>query len=528
MFRSVFRPVSRVGVSPLSADVADDELVFEEDLDWRPDADTRPEADEAPFVAVSGGSWDRRLTRREKSLRAGLSAGMALVLLLALIGGPGPILAFVARLASSLDATPVAHAERRPPNYLQAHVPAETMQNPEVRLAAANGPDALAYACWVNEDPKYLGEQAAPLYLTRFAVESHNWTTLTPPAAQAAGCSLVTDTSAPASVVLALTQATNASGPCPLPDLYRSDDRGATWRAVLWPANALAPCNVRLQFEGSRLYVETDTPLLPPSALSSGAAGLLTMTPDGGRTWRAADVGMADVANMALVALRPGGRLLAQGDDPQADGATALWQSDDAGLHWRLLTTVPGAQAQLFASSDPADTADGGWGRLYVSAQSMGTPLGTASSAGGVDAAPAGDDFLATGFVGQRWAISPFQLDGSLVPAWSSVPMAPDGGTANARPAGGWLPEASEGPAGSLLFTRPQLLANSNSITPPFDILVWDGHQWRQSVHTIPANAFLQSVSWNDGVMRIWITSKAGITRPIVLQTFTLSPADVS
>jgi hypothetical protein len=228
------------------------------------------------------------------------------------------------------------------------------------------------------------------------------------------------------------------------------------------------------------------------------------------------------------VALRPGGRLLAQGDDPQAPMMTALWQSEDAGLHWRLLAAVPGAQAQVYASSNPDDSADGGWGRLYVSAQSTGTPFIPAGGDGRLDSAPAGDNFLATGFAGQRWAISPFGLDGALVPAWSAVQMAPDNGTLDARPAGYWQPDASEGPVGSLLFTRPVLLNDNTYILPPFNLLIWDGHQWRQSVHTIPANALWQSVSWNGGVMRIWITSKADILRPIVLTTFTLSPADAS
>ena len=57
---------------------------------------------------------------------------------------------------------------------------------------------------------------------------------------------------------------------------------------------------------GKVLYAETDTPLLPSSALGGGAAGLLSVTADGGQTWRAADVGLAAVANVALVALRPG------------------------------------------------------------------------------------------------------------------------------------------------------------------------------------------------------------------------------
>jgi hypothetical protein len=524
MFRSVFRPVSRAGVSRLLADVADDELVFEEEPDWRPDANAMPGANDAPFVAVSGGSWDRRLTRREKSLRAALSAGLALVVLLALVGGPGTVLAFLAQVAQTLDTTPVAHAAAPAPRFLQANVPADITRNPEVALAPVNGPDSFAYACWVDEDPKYLGSQAAPLHLALYAVPTHNWTILAPPVAQAAGCDVVTDLDAPNRLVLALARSPNVSGACRLPDLYRSGDRGATWHQMAWPGDAQAPCDVRLWLEGGALYAQTDTPLLPAGALGGGAAGVLCVTSDGGEMWRAADNGLANVADLSLIALRPDGRLLAQGTDPDVPSATALWESADAGQHWRPLGTVPGTQARVYASSDPEDTAGGGWGRLYVSARAGRTPLQAllAEASGGT----AGQALLATGYANGAASLNPFQPGGALALGWTDV-QEPNSAS-GAFPAGNTLRDASEGPSGSLLFTQPDAAGNVLTIVSPFNLLIWNGRQWLENPQVVPANALLQGVSWNAGVMRLWVTYKAGIIRPVELFTFTLSPGDVS
>jgi hypothetical protein len=483
--------------------------------------------DERTFIPISGGSWERRLTRREKTVRSAASLGVGLVIVLVLIGGPGTVLATLSRLAGSLSAVPVAQAAPQATDTIDIPIPADIAKNPLISLAAVDGAQALAYTCWVDEDPKLLGEQVGPLHLATYALGPHLWTLLAPPVAASAGCALVTDMSEPNRVVLVLARAVSPGAPCQLPDLYGSADRGSHWAAIPWPAAALVPCDVRFEMEGGRLYAQGDTPLLPPEAGPAesprGAAGLLIVTADDGTTWSAADNGLAELTTFSLVALRPGGRLLAQGDDSEARDPTTLWQSDDSGRHWTLLTTLPGTHPRVYASSNPQDTDNGGWGRLYLYARTATAP--PLQSLTGV-VTPAGAS-LATGFAEPSWTPSRYQLSGAAAPTWITVALAPDAATTDERPAGDWLRDAGEGPAGSLLFTQPNVSSNIITVTSPFNVLVWNGDHWSVTPQVIPANAFLQSVSWDDGVMRIWVTHKRGILRPVQLLTYTLSSVDI-
>jgi hypothetical protein len=479
------------------------------------------DADERTFVALGGGSWERRLTRREKMVRAGSVVAVVLVVALALIGGPGAVLASLGNAARALNPAPVAQAAAPPvSNVLDVPVPANTAQNPQVSLRPVNGPETLAYACWVDEPASAYGERAATLHVAVYAVASHNWTLLTSPVAQSAGCTVITDMTAPARVVLALSRLVGAGGPCRLPDLYRSEDRGAHWAPAPWPDGTLAPCDAQFVMEGGRLYAERD-------ASPSGQPFWLSVTADGGASWAAADGGLAGLTDVALVALRPGGRLLAEGIDPRRRGSTTLWQSDDAGAHWRFLLTVPGSRPRVYASSDPEATANGGWGRLYAYAgqatASSGSSLGGLTGFGenGANAT------LETAFAEPAWMVSRLQPNGAATPAWSPVALEPDAASTDQRPAGAWLRDAGEAPGGGMLFTQPDGSGNVTNIVAPFDLVAWNGRVWRLLPQVIPANTTLQGISWNHGVMRLWTTHKSSILRPIELFTYAIAPGDL-
>ncbi|MFI5275043.1 MAG: hypothetical protein ACHQ4H_18590, partial [Ktedonobacterales bacterium] len=442
-------------------------------------------ADERTFIPLGGGSWERRLTRREKVLRGAGSVAVVLVITLVLLGGPGSVLAYLANVTRGINPALVARAAASPAsNALDVPMPANIAENPRVSLSPVNGPTALAYACWVDEPPNELGERVAALHVADYAVATHNWTLLAQPVAASAGCAIVTDMTVPERVVVALTRAADAGsadGACQLPDLYRSEDGGAHWAPLRWPSAALAPCNVQFEMEGGRLYVQSDTRLLPAGDAASDAAGagLIAVTADGGATWAAADGGLAGLSRISLVALRPGGRLLAQGIDSRRQGSTTLWQSDDAGAHWRFLMAVPGAQARVYASSDPRETANGGWGRLYAYSGASGAASGsslrglTSGFAGGGTGAT-----LATTYAEPAWMLSRLQPNGAAVPLWSGVALEPDAANKDQRPAGAWQGDAGEGPNGGVMFTEPNASGNPTNIISPYNLVVWDGQAW--------------------------------------------------
>jgi hypothetical protein len=273
---------------------------------------------------------------------------------------------------------------------------------------------------------------------------------------------------------------------------------------------------------GGRVYVQSDTRLFPLGEAVAGA-GLIAATADGGATWEDVDGGLARLVAVSLVALRPGGRVLAQGIEPQRQGSTTLWQSDDGGAHWRFLMDVPGAKPRVYASSDPEETAHGGWGRLYAySTAPSGSSLGALTDLGrGMGTT------LATAYVEPAWLLSRLQPNGAAVPAWHGVALAPDAANKDQRPAGAWQRDAGEAPGGGILFTQPDTSGNDTNIISPYDLIAWDGHTWSQLAQVIPANATLQGVSWDHGVMRLWLTHKKSVLRPIQLFTFTVSAGDV-
>src|SRR5262245_28337542 len=151
-------------------------------------------------------------------------------------------------------------------------------------------------------------------------------------------CDVVPDIAAPRRALLLVTSKDpSRDGVCTLPDLYRTEDWGMRWERVPWPANPISPCQLRLELESGRLYALTDRPLLLEGLLPHEAAGHLFVSPDTGRTWQAADVGLAGIRDFTLVALRPGGKALAYGTAPHTPDTTLLWQTVDGGAHWQTL-----------------------------------------------------------------------------------------------------------------------------------------------------------------------------------------------
>ncbi len=488
-------------------------------------AETGDEDDERTFIAESGGSWERRLTRREKTIRGAVSAAVALAIVVVLLGGPGSVLASLASIAETVAPAPVAQAAGPfTSGVLDVPVPSITAVNPQISLSPVNGPNAAAYACWVDESPNQLGVHVAALHVALYAVDPHNWTLLAPPIAHAAGCTAVTDMTDANRVVLVLNRPAVGDASCALPDLFRSEDGGADWRALPWPVGALTPCTLHFELEGGRLYAQSDSRLV-----TSGAAtldgGQISVTSDGGATWRVADGDLAGLSRVSLVALRPGGRLLAQGIDATQQGSTVLWQSDDAGAHWRFLMTVPGTQPTVYAASDPDATTHGGWGRLYAYAgAASGSSLrGLPPTLGNAGAGAT----LATTFAEPRWTLTPLQPSGAAVPRWTVLSLAPNAASRFQRPAGAWQRSIAEGPSGSMLFTQPDAGNKPSNIVASSDLVVWNGSAWSKLALVVPANEAFQGASWDRGVMRLWVTHKTSVLRPVELFTFTLSPAEV-
>ncbi|HKT38990.1 MAG TPA: hypothetical protein VJR48_11515, partial [Ktedonobacterales bacterium] len=166
--------------------------------DWYSDAaegDADADADE-DFVWETGiPSWERRLTPRGKLRRGSLVVASLIALALVLLGGP----ATVARLLMQ-PVPEVSRLSAAPPGNLgwqHFDAPGSAAANPQIRIAPANGPSALAYACWINLPRRALGVQAGPLQLALYnpaTSVANPWNDLRGPALDAFGCDIRSDT----------------------------------------------------------------------------------------------------------------------------------------------------------------------------------------------------------------------------------------------------------------------------------------------------------------------------------------------
>lgn len=458
-----------------------------------------------------GGSAAGERVARGKALRAAASVAFFVAVGVALLGGPRVARGLLARFAP-IGESPDAAVAVLPPDLIRAGLPVGVWKNPTVRLAPVNGPANAAYACWVDEPGRMLGQEEAPLLVAAFDAGRQTWRTLASPAPQGASCDVAADLAAPGGAVLAVGQAHQGRDPCPLPDLYMTEDGGSTWRAVPWPwpAGAVAACQVKMTLEGGRLYMFGDAlgDVHLPGSVAEGASGRFLMTADGGRTWRAADAGLGGVRDFAPLAFRPGGRVLAAGVEPGASNRTGLWESSDAGAHWTRLGRVPGSRASVFVSSDPAATGAGGWGRLYAQATSEGTAIP------GEDGAP----LWASGAARPAWTPTGLNADGAPAGTWTPLREPTDPGASLVLPTGTWLPDAGEGPGGALLVAQPSL-----GFQPSATLSLWTGQPSPQRAYLLPQGAVLQGVSWYQGQMRVWATmSRDGLGRGAQVVVFTL------
>jgi hypothetical protein len=473
------------------------------------------EPDEIEF---EGGApdWERRLTRREKLVRGGSAALVVAVVAYLLLGGPAATLALLRALAPR---PPEAVAAPAPPTVAahrsaNAGVPPSAANNPTLKLAPANGPSGAAYACWL--DPRRAGSGAStrPLRVASLADGQSDWQALAPPVAGAASCALAVDPTRADTLLLAAgrVSVTASATICPLPDLYLSTVRGASWQRVPLPRGAAISCfspPPSLAIADDRIFMRSASALLPARAVPAGALGQLIVTADRGRTWRAADAGLAPATSLTLLAMRPGGHLLAQTAPAGHADTGMLWQSADAGAHWRSLGPLPGTAPHVYVSSDPGASDHGGWGRLYVSARERPDTRGDGPER----------SFLASAYAGEPWARIP-------------GPPGPPGTSAISDAlAGGGESQIAEGPAGALLFTRSSSDPGRQRLTPPFALWIWDAGQqrWLQYGSPLPANALVQGAAWDGGRITVWLMVVRGVTPPLIdLVTLELAAADLT
>jgi hypothetical protein len=446
---------------------------------------------------------ERRLTRRQKLRRGGVVVLVVMAAAFFLLGGPSSSLSWLASLRTQVSRpAPSPRAAKKLANNLPSMlVPPPGVQNTlAFKLAPANGPDGYVYSCWT--DLQANGENVVhSLHVGVYTQVGRAWAEPPAPVSMAATCAIVPDREHEAGVLLAVwpTSLATPANSCLLPELFHSDDAGHSWRKIPWPATIQPTCDPVFYLEAGRLYVQSPTPLLPKSILAqSSAAGLLLTTDISTILWRSADNGQANDTAFRLIGLRPAGRLLAE--SLQGNGAIYqagfLWESDDAGLHWRLSAPLPGDAPVVSVSSDPQATDHGGWGYVYVSYLQWGLGTGPALSYGTLDTH------------GTSW-ISLTQPQGADL--FAGGPMV------------AYLSDGAEGPLESLIYlgtedTGPRVL------TPQYVPWLWDTAEkaWRQDPVPLPADSVPQGVSWWGGDMTLIVS----VVRPGVdpyFQTFSMT-----
>jgi hypothetical protein len=320
------------------------------------------------------------------------------------------------------------------------------------------------------------------------------WRSLTPPLAHASQCLIATDAADTSSLVLGLygtaADTTSTDANCPPPALYLSSDGGTSWSPVSWPATRLVACTVRIALLAGRIYIHADNPLLPAAQIPPGGHGRLITSDDLGASWHAADVGLPGVDYFGLISLRQGGHLLAETFDNQQKGAGTLWESGNAGALWRSLGQLPGVFPQVYVSSDPGQVANGGWGRVYVSAQAPGGASDAGRSA-----------LVATG-----WPDTP----------WTPLAVPPTPGIG--EPDVGQIITAAVGPASALLVLRIAAPDGRSTFAPPLDMWLWapTPRHWQPADFLLPSGTIPipQGTSWSGGVLHLWFLHMGMGTQP--------------
>lgn len=424
------------------------------------------------------------LSLRRKLARAGV---VALAAALALACGLGGLTSAQNGLQSIWNATrgathpaPTIGA----PNYALRRLPPQAQNQPSVSLAPAIVASSVAYLCWTNLSSQH---PKGVVMAYRTSDGGQNWDALNIPTVTGVGCQVATDQTGGADVLLLIGQG-DAANPCQTSLLLLSRDAGATWKSVPWPSLA-APvlCGAQVTLASGAIYAWTaysHTSLILAN-LPAETAGMIIVTRDDGRTWRAADAGLGLAAQLTVIGFRPGGRLLGWIPDTRGNPEQArLVASADYGATWRDLGDIPGAFPTIYISTDPSVVSDGGWGKLYAIARPMAH--GTVG--------PPTSFLIETGAPGSRWKTLPAPpLNGASANASDNLPTI-----------------ISIGPAGSLFVERGSISSDDHSLVSPARwVWVWSpSHKtWLQDTQPFPANILLFGWNWNHGAQTFWLTA---------------------
>ena len=449
--------------------------------------------------------WASSLSRRGKLRRGGLTALLVTLVAFLLLGGPNAVFTHV---SGSIHVATVPWAALQPSPATQPRAPASvalsqvrlppgTARTSSLHVSPSNTPNGSAYACWVSSDAQVHGGGIGALHFATLGAPSGQWVTHGAPTPEGNSCFVASDSAAPARVLFAVWPSAAASANCGLPILYVSVDGGHTWRQAPWPVTDLSACLNSLAFVGGQIYALADTALLPASQSRGAAQGRFIASNDLGSHWRALDGGFNTPASFYVVGVRPAGHLLAQATS--AAGQTSqLYVSDDDGATWRALGPLPGVAPEVYASSDPTDTAHGGFGRLYL----IGRQLPDAATS---VSAP----LYASAYVDTGWT------------TFAAPPITRALGGPTDTP----ILTADVGPDDSLVLTLATALDTNGAPAASPALWSWDpsATTWTLQPYNIPLNSALQGHSWSNGHMMAWllITSN-GAPQAAEIQTYVL------
>lgn len=467
---------------------------------WQPVPwDDGDDQDVQNFVVESGTpSFARSLTRRQKMLRGGIALLVVVATAFFLLGGPGATASLVESLHQRVAVAapiPLARVEQ----LAAVRLPPGSATIATLRVSPAAGGIGAAYACWVSPRAVVNDVEVGRLHVAALGGAAQSWRDVTPPVASAVRCAITADSVSPRTAILSVYTHTGSGAACTLPTLYLTADGGGTWQPVAWPDANTRACSVGLGLAQDTIYATSSEPLVPAAGRPAGTGGHVIVSEDAGRSWHVADTTPGAAAGFALLDIgfalldiRPGGRLLAEATDASKRNAVALWESRDDGRSWRSLGDLPGADPQVYVSLDPAETGDGGWGRLYLSAHNA-----------------AGQPFFATATAGSGWRTLP------------ALPLA----SADDGVEGGDFTSAGVGPDGLLFVTRTLVGSNAHTFTPQRAIWIWEPRHgaWLFSPVGLPPNTLEQGVSWSRQGMTLWMTIiHQGIPPTVQIATLTV------
>ena len=475
-----------------------------EDDDLTAGADTDSDAGD-PLASGESSWWAFSLSRGEKLRRGGRAALLVAAVAFLLLGGPG---ALFSALSGSMPFTHVRWASLPAPRIVshsaqpalslgEVRLPPGTARTSSLHVSPSNTPNGSAYACWVNSDAQAHGAGVGALHFATLSNPSAQWLAHAPPERDGNSCYVAADSTAPNRVLFALWQSADAAVNCTLPALYVSEDVGHSWRAVSWAAPSVSACLYSLSFTQGQIYALADAPLLPASQMRGSSPAHFVLTADFGRSWRALDHGFADMAMFYVVGIRPGGHLLVQ-SATQAQQRSSLYESDNDGASWRALGQLPASPAQIYVSSDPNATGQGGFGRLYL----IGRQPADATGAG---AAP----YYAWAALGGPWTpIAPPPMSSGSVSRVDNP-----------------IVTADVGPGDSLVLTLATALDSTGS--PGASPALWSFDpattRWARQPYDIPLNSSLQGHSWSNGHMMAWLLiTSSGAPQVAEIQTYVL------